>query len=64
MPADKRIPLTEETRKALHELKETGETYDDLLRDLARQRRREELEDGFQRLEETNSDELTSLDDT
>ena len=63
MSADKRSPVTEETRKQLHELKEPRETYDDLLRDLAQKRRREKLEDRFQELEDTDSDELTSLDD-
>jgi len=63
MSADKRIPVTEETRKELHELKEPGETYDDLLRELAQLRRREELEERFQELEAADSDELTSLDD-
>lgn len=63
MSADKRIPVTEETRKELHELKNPGETYDDLLRDLAKQRRRQELEQRFQELEDTDRDELTELSD-
>lgn len=63
MSADKRIPVTEETRKELHDLKEPGQTYDDLLRELARQKRRQELEQRFQELEEADQDELTALDD-
>lgn len=63
MSADKRIPVTEETRKELHELKEPGETYDDLLKDLAQQRRRQDLEQRFQELEETDRDALTNLSD-
>lgn len=63
MSADKRIPVTEETRKELHDLKEPGQTYDALLRELVQQRRRQELEQRFQELEETDSDELTSLED-
>jgi predicted CopG family antitoxin len=63
MSADKRIPVTEETRKELHELKEPGETYDDLLKQLARQRRRQDLEHRFQALEEADRDELTPLSD-
>nr|WP_241983205.1 hypothetical protein [Halorubrum sp. GN11GM_10-3_MGM] len=43
--------MTEETRKVLHELKEPGQTYDDLLRQLAQQRRRRDLERRFQELE-------------
>ena len=63
MSADKRIPVTEETRRELHELKEPGQTYDELLQELAQQRRREELEERFQDLEEADRDELTPLSD-
>lgn len=63
MSADKRIPVTEETRKELHDLKEPGQTYDDLLKELARQRRRQELEQRFQELEDADRDELTPLED-
>jgi predicted CopG family antitoxin len=63
MSADKRIPVTEETRKELHELKEPGETYDDLLKELAQQRRRQDLEHRFQALAEADRDELTPLTD-
>jgi predicted CopG family antitoxin len=63
MSADKRIPVTEETHKELHELKDPGQTYDDLLQDLARQRRREELENRFRDIEEADSEDLTALED-
>ncbi|WP_049907435.1 hypothetical protein [Haloferax elongans] len=63
MSADKRIPVTEETRKELHELKEPGQTYDDLLKELAQQRRRDDLEMRFRELEDADADELTSLED-
>ena len=63
MSADKRIPVTEETRKELHDLKDPGQTYDDLLKELAQQRRRQNLEQRFQQLEDADSDELTPLSD-
>ena len=63
MSADKRIPVTEETRKELHELKEPGQTYDELLQELAQQRRRQDLEQRFKALEDVDSDELTPLSD-
>ncbi|CCQ33038.1 hypothetical protein HLRTI_001077 [Halorhabdus tiamatea SARL4B] len=63
MSADKRIPVTEETRKELHNLKEPGQTYDELLQELAQQRRREQLEARFRDLEDAGRDELTALDD-
>ena len=63
MSADKRLPVTEETRKELHELKEPGQTYDDLLKELAQQRRRQDLKQRLQKLEEPDRDELTPLPD-
>ena len=63
MSADKRLPVTEETRKELHELKEPSQTYDDLLKELAQQRRRQDLEQRFQKLEEADRDELAPLSD-
>jgi len=63
VPADKSIPVTEETREQLHDLKKPGQTYDDLLQELARQRRRAELAERFNDLEAAESDELTALGD-
>jgi len=63
MSADKRIPVTEETRKELHDLKEPGQTYDELLQELAQQWRRQDLERRFRELEEADDDELTALED-
>jgi predicted CopG family antitoxin len=62
MSADKRIPVTEETRKQLHELKEPGETYDDLLQSLAQERRRKELADRFRKMDGSR-DDYVALDD-
>lgn len=63
MSANKRIPVTEETREELHDLKRADQTYDELLRELARERRRQELEQRFRELEEADRDELTALED-
>ena len=63
MSADKRIPVSEETRDELHNLKGPGQTYDELLSDLAQLRRRKDLEQRFVDLEEQDSDDLTPLDD-
>ncbi|MFC6964477.1 hypothetical protein [Halocatena marina] len=62
MSADKRIPVTEETRRELHDLKEPGQTYDDLLAELAQQRRREDLADRFREMDESR-DEFVALED-
>ena len=63
MSGDKRIPVSEETRDELHNLKKPGQTYDELLSDLAQLRRRKDLEQRFVDLEEQNRDGLTPLDD-
>jgi predicted CopG family antitoxin len=62
MPPDEHIPVTEETRKQLQELKESGEIYDDLLRELAQYRRREELRQRFRALETVDTDRITPLE--
>jgi len=62
VPADKRIPVTEATRKALHELTEPGQTYDELLTELAQQRRRD-LERRFRESADADSEDLTPLSD-
>ena len=63
MSADKRIPVSEETREQLHNLKKPGQTYDELLSELAQLRRRKDLEQRFVDLEEQSRDDLTHLDD-
>jgi len=62
MSADKRIPVTEETRKELHDLKEPGQTYDELLSELAQQRRRQELAERFRQMDEDRED-FVALED-
>jgi predicted CopG family antitoxin len=62
MSADKRIPVTEETRKELHDLKEPGQTYDELLSELAQQRRRQELAERFRQMDE-DRDDFVALED-
>lgn len=62
MSADKRIPVSEETRRELHDLKEPGQTYDELLSELAQQRRRQELADRFREMDD-DRDEFVSLED-
>lgn len=41
--AEKRIPVTEERWKELHELKEPGQTYDDLLDEMAEEYKKARL---------------------
>lgn len=62
-PANKRIPVTEERWKDLNQLKEAGETYDDLLAELIQEHKRRELAERTRQVREADSEELTSLDD-
>lgn len=61
--ADKRIPVTEERWRELSDLKEPGETYDELLEQLIREHNRGQLADRVQSVREADSEELTSLDE-
>lgn len=61
--ANKRIPVTEERWKDLNQLKEAGETYDDLLAELIQEHKRRELAERTRQVREADSEELTSLDE-
>lgn len=61
--ADKRIPLTEERWKELNELKQAGQTYDDLLEELIQEHNRRELAKKARKVREAPQEELTSLDE-
>lgn len=50
--ADKRVPVTEQTHEMLHKLKTPGQTYDELLRELAQERNRKELAERIRRVRE------------
>lgn len=61
--AEKRIPVTEDTQEALYHMKGPDQTYDELLTELVQERNRQELKERFRELEETDTDELTPLED-
>jgi predicted CopG family antitoxin len=61
--ANKRIPVTEERWTELNDLKEAGQTYDDLLEELIREHRRRQLADHARTVREADSEELTPLDE-
>lgn len=61
--ADKRIPVTEERWTELHELKEAGQTYDELLEQLIKEYRRHQLAERAREVREADSEELTPLDE-
>ena len=61
--ANKRIPVTEERWQELNELKEAGESYDDLLGELIREHRRRQFVERVTEVREADSEDLTSLDE-
>lgn len=61
--AEKRIPVREDTQEELYRMKGPGQTYDELLTELVRERNRKELKQRFRELEEADEDELTPLED-
>ena len=63
MSANKRIPVTEERWKELNEMKQAGQTYDDLLEDVLRNERRRQLVEKARAIREADAEELTPLDE-
>jgi predicted CopG family antitoxin len=61
--ANKRIPVTEERWKELNELKQAGQTYDDLLEELIQEHNRRQLAKKARKVRETSKEELTPLDE-
>jgi len=61
--AKKRIPVTEERWKELHDLKEPGQTYDELLEELVEEHRRRQLAERAREVREAGTEDLTPLDD-
>jgi predicted CopG family antitoxin len=61
--AEKRIPVTEERWKALSDLKEAGQTYDELLAELIQEHNRRQLAERAREVRAADSEELTHLDD-
>jgi predicted CopG family antitoxin len=50
--ADKRIPVTEERWKQLHDLKGPGQTFDELIEDLVEERKKQRLFRDMNRIRE------------
>lgn len=61
--ADKRIPVTEERWRELNDLKEAGQTYDDLLEELVQSYNRERLAERAREVREADEEDLTPLDE-
>jgi predicted CopG family antitoxin len=61
--ATKRIPVTEERWKELNEIKQAGETYDELLSELLQHYQRRQLAERTRAVRGADSEDLTSLDE-
>lgn len=61
MAADKRIPVTEKRWKQLNNLKDAGQTYDELLKELIQSYNRSELAEQARETRDADTDELTEL---
>lgn len=59
--ADKRIPVTEERWEQLHDLKQPGQTYDDLLAALVEEHKKAQLIEDMEQISEES--EFTPLDE-
>lgn len=60
--ADKRIPVTEQRWKELNDLKEPGQSYDELLEILVEEHKKAQLMDHIEELRE-EQEEFTPLDE-
>lgn len=61
--AEKRIPVTEERWRELNQLKEAGQTYDELLEELIQEHNRRQLAERAREVREADPEELTPLDE-
>lgn len=63
MSADKRIWVSEERREQLHELKDVGESYDDVLEQFVQEHNRKRLAEKMCDVDEMDRDEFVPLND-
>ncbi len=65
MTATKRIRISEENRKRLHQMKDVGESYDEVIEELLKEhweRNRKELFEKMEENEEKAPEDFTPLD--
>lgn len=63
MASTKRVPVSEPTWKELGKMKEAGQTYDDLIKDLIQEANRTELAKKVRESMEKDEEELVTLDE-
>ncbi|MFO7792742.1 MAG: DUF7557 family protein [Thermoplasmatota archaeon] len=52
MKADKKIRISEENRKRLHQMKDVGESYDEVIEELLKEHWKQNRKELFERIEE------------
>jgi predicted CopG family antitoxin len=62
MSAERQIRVSEEMRDELHGLKEVGESYDDVLRQLVQEHNRQKLADRMTETERMDREDLVALE--
>lgn len=63
MAKTKRVPIKEPTWKKLGKMKEAGQTYDDLIKELIQEANRAKLAKKVKESKEKDEDELIPLDE-
>ncbi len=63
MASTKRVPVSEPTWKELGKMKEAGQTYDELIKELIQEANRAELAKKVRESMEKDEDELIPLDE-
>jgi len=63
MVSDKRVPVTEPTWKELGRMKEAGQTYDELIRELIQEANRAKLAKKVRENRAKGTEELISVDE-
>ena len=63
MAKTKRVPIKEPTWKELGKMKEAGQTYDDLIKELIQEANRSKLAQKIRESKEKDEEELISVDE-
>ena len=63
MVLDKRIPVSKQRWEELGQMKQAGQTYDELLKELIQKANRADLIDRMDEVREMDGEELTPLED-
>ncbi|MBS3740423.1 hypothetical protein KGY47_03500 [Candidatus Bipolaricaulota bacterium] len=63
MPANKRIPVSEELWEKLGQRKKAGQTYDELLREIIQKANRQDLADRMDKVRDMDEDDLMPIEE-